>query len=130
MQSDPGDQGLFRQFAANLADGPQRRLRCLEQAEHVIALRVDEVAAVLGDDPAYRVETIRDLTQGGIVADALIERHAAYDIGQEDCGQKSFLIHRLVSAPERSVYNIPKSTVTYHLYAKGPAQPGQTFRRD
>jgi hypothetical protein len=35
---------------------------------------------MLGDDRAYRVEAIRDLPQGGIVADALIERRAADDI--------------------------------------------------
>ncbi|MGT2464691.1 hypothetical protein ACVOMV_03210 [Mesorhizobium atlanticum] len=79
-------KGSFDSWWLDLADGPQRCLRALEQAEHVIALRVDEITAVLGDDRAYRVETIRDLPQGGIVADALIERHAAHDISQEDRG--------------------------------------------
>ena len=40
-----------------------RRVRTVEQAEYVIALRVNEVTAMLGDDAAYCVEAIRDLPQ-------------------------------------------------------------------
>jgi hypothetical protein len=73
---------------------PQRRLRAFEQAEYVIALRVNQISAMLGDDRSHCVQAIRNLLQSGIVAEALIEGRAAHDISQKDCGQNSFLIHR------------------------------------